>query len=153
MSKPRKKPLVFRANRDIGGHHDPEILLGMARGVWADHWAQEKEEAGVSFSGRDIYEAAPEAPSWAEKWAKRLANSISALNGNVSLNRLYLAAKEAGFPKDRETFGFYLGMEAVGHGVNWTDDISGEHPEILVPDYEFYEGAEKHDPDTRFVRR
>jgi hypothetical protein len=155
MAKSRKKPLVFRAHQDVGGHHDPEILLGMARGVWADYWAQEQEEAGESFSGQDIYAAAPDAPTWAEKWAKKLANSIIHLNGDVSLDTLFKAARQAGFPKDRETFGFYLGMEAVGHGIHWTDNVphSDEIPKILVPDYEFYEGAERSEPDLRFVHK
>ena len=152
MGTPRKKPLVFKARRAKGGHHDPEITLGMARGVWADHWAHEQEEAGESFSGMDIYEAAPDAPTWAERWAEKLASSIVALNG-APLDSLYRAAKTAGFPKDRETFGFYLGMQAVGHGVNWNDDISvgPNTPTILVPDYEFYEGAERNQPDVRFA--
>jgi hypothetical protein len=147
------KSLKFKSHRDVGMHHDPEITLGMARGVWASHWANEQEEAGESFSGQDIYEAAPDAPTWAEKWAKKLASSICHLNGDRPLDLLFREAQQAGFPRDRETFGFYLGMQAVGHGVHWTDDVpfKNERPEILVPSYEFYEGAERSEPDTRLV--
>jgi len=155
MPKSKKKTLTFRSTRNVGAHHDPEILLGMARGVWADHWATEQEENGESFSGQDIYEAAPNAPAWAEKWARKLASSISHLNGDVPLDMLFRSAQQAGFAKDREAFGFYLGMEAVGHGIHWTDDVpsSDDVPKILVPNYEFYEGAERSEPDLRFVRR
>lgn len=31
MGTPRKKPIVFKARQAKGGHHDPEITLGMAR--------------------------------------------------------------------------------------------------------------------------
>ena len=148
---PKSRPLTFKSHRPTGAHHDPEILLGMARGVWADYWANEQEEAGESFSGQDIYEAAPDAPEWAEKWARKLASSILRLNGD-SLDSLYKKARDVGFPKDRETFGFYLGMQAVGHGVAWDDDVPAGHDlKILVPSYEFYEGAERSEPDTRFV--
>jgi hypothetical protein len=150
---PKSKPLTFRAKRPSGAHHDPEILFGMARGVWADLWATEAEEAGESFSGVDIYDAAPDAPDWAEAWAKKLAAAICHLNGDQKLDALFRAAKEAGFPRDREAFGYYLGMQAVGHGVHWTDDVpfTNSKPKILVPSYEFYEGAERSEPDLRFV--
>ena len=156
MPKTRKKPLTFRSNRDVGGHHSPEIILGMARGVWAIHWADELEEAGESrsLSGQDIYEIAPETPAWAEKWAKKLAGSICHLNGDRSLDMLFREVKQAGFPRDQESFGYYLGMQAVGSGVHWTDDVpfGNSKPKILVPSYEFYEGAERSEPDLRFVR-
>jgi hypothetical protein len=132
--------------------HHPEILRGMARGPWADTWASEQEEKGRSFSSMDLYEVAPEAPRWTEKWAKKLASSIVALN-QLSLDDLYAVACEAGFQKSEETFGFYLGMQAVGHGIAWTDDISGNAPKILIPSYEFYHGAENSEPDLRFVKR
>ena len=57
-----------------------EILRGMARGPWASYWASEEEENGASFSGMDIYEAAPEAPKWAAAWAERLPFAITELN-------------------------------------------------------------------------
>jgi hypothetical protein len=126
----------------------------MSRGVWALYWAQEQEEAGKSFSGTNIYEIAPDAPGWAEKWAEKLAGSICHLNGNLTLDHLYLTALEAGFPRDREAFGYNLGMQAIGSEVHWTDDISvgPDTPKILVPSYEFYEGAERSEPDVRFAR-
>ena len=134
----RKRPLVFKKHkRIVGGHHDPEIKLGMARGPWADYWAQEQEERGRSFSGVDIYEAAPDAPEWAEVWAQRLAEEVVRLNG-ASLDALYREAVTEGFAKNRETFGFYLGMQSIGHGVSWNDDISGANLEIMLPRLEFY---------------
>ena len=151
---PKSKPLVFRARRAIGAHFDPEILLGMARGVWSLMWADEQEERGRSLSGMDIYEEAPDAPDWAERWAGRLATCILRINKR-SPEELYEEAVRAGFHKNRETFGYYLGMQAVGHGVHWTDDVpySKDRPEILVPSYEFYEGAEQGEPDTRFIHK
>jgi hypothetical protein len=125
-----------------------EILLGMARGPWACAWASEREEEGESFSGMDIYAAAPDAPRWAAEWAERLAYAVSELNGQ-SLESLYRAAQEAGFARDRETFGYYLGMQATGAGVRWDDDLSSPGLKVRVPSAEFYEGAQ---PDLRFVK-
>lgn len=126
--------------------HDNNILLGMAKGPWADHWATIQEEKGKSFSGMDIYEAAPDPPRWAKAWAKRLADSMVLLN-ETPLALIYAAAQKAGFAKNAETFGFYMGMEAVGHGIHWTDD-GADDIKIKVPSMEFYEGAQ---PDLRFV--
>lgn len=127
---------------------DEEILRGMARGPWAIQWANEQEEAGESFSGQDIYEAAPEAPRWTKKWARDLADAITSANGIASLEELYQAAVSDGFAKDRETFGYYLGMQAQGHGVSWDDDHSADLV-IRVPSMELYEGAR---PNLRFMK-
>ena len=137
-----------------GFSHDSEILHGMSRGVWASHWADEQEEKGKSVrGGTDLYEVAPKTPGWAMKWANKLAGTIQHLNG-IEVDELFEMARNAGFKKDKESFGFYLGMQAVGSGVHWTDDLTAvETPTILVPDYEFYKGAELHDPDIRFVKR
>lgn len=133
--------------------HDPDILRGMARGPWAVHWANEAEEAGESFSGVDLYEIAPKTPRWAEKWARRLADSIAGLN-QASLSELYQHAVSVGYSRDKESFGYHLGMQSTGEGVSWSDDSSaGHHGDILLPYYVFYEGAETHDPDIRFARR
>jgi len=141
MAKAKRK-----ASRTPSSRHDTEILLGMARGPWADRWANEQEEAGESFSGQDIYELAPEAPRWAEAWAVRIADAIVKLNG-ASLDELYHVAQREGFSKDREAFGFYLGMQSCGHGVAWDDDFATD-VKIKLPSAEFYEGAQ---PDLRFV--
>jgi len=128
--------------------HDRDILRGMARGPWADTWAQEQEEKGESFSGMDIYEIAPEAPRWAARWTERLADAIAEVN-DTPLSHLFTAAKAVGFPRDEESFGFYLGMQAVGHGIRWDDDVSTDL-KIRVPSMEFYENAK---PDLRFISR
>ena len=129
--------------------HDRDILRGMARGPWADTWAIEQKEQGESFSGMDIYEAAPEAPLWAEKWAERLADAIVKIN-DTPLSHLFTGARAVGFTRDEETFGFYLGMQAVGHGIRWDDDVRGSTLKIGVPSMEFYENAK---PNLRFISR
>lgn len=136
-----------------GFSHDSEILHGMSRGVWANHWASAQEEKGRSFSGQNLFDIAPKTPAWAVKWANKLADTIQKLNG-IDVDALFEMAREAGFDKDRESFGFYLGMQAVGAGVRWTDDLSSrDAPKILVPSYQFYPGAEQAEPDIRFIKR
>ena len=118
--------------------HDKEILAGISRGVWSDLWATEQEEKGRSFSQRDITEAAPRTPPWAKKWAKGVADKIVSLNGQ-SLTALFDLVKKHGFPHDEESFGILLGLQAVGHGVSWSDDTRGL-PEgaIQLPRTDFY---------------
>jgi hypothetical protein len=120
--------------------HDPEILRGMVRGPWADLWACEQEEQGASFSGKDIYEVAPEPPRWAKQWGANLATKIllvnidrpSRVSSKPGLLGLYEDAVSDGFAKNKETFGYYLGMQACGHGVSWTDDHSSSM-KITIP--------------------
>ena len=128
--------------------HDPEILLGMARGPWACLWGDAEEEAGARLSGVDLYAEAPEAPEWAEEWAKKLAAAIVMLN-SASLEEIYRAARQEGFAKDREAFGYYLGLQATGAGVRWNNDLSGSDLKIKIPTTEFYDGVRE--VDTRFV--
>jgi len=130
----------------FGSPESQEILTEMARGPWASLWGDEQEAAGESLSGVDLYQAAPPTPRWAIRWAEDLAHKIVLANLNRArlsdkpgLEGLYEEARRAGFAKDRETFGFYLGMQSIGHGVNWTDDLRGRPDvEIVLPYDEFY---------------
>lgn len=117
--------------------HNTEILYGMARGPWADHWSHVQEERGRSLSGQNIYDICPEPPRTAKAWARRLADSIVEANDGLGLEPLFLSARDAGFEKSREDFGFYLGCEATGMGIRWDDDISTDL-KIEVPYREFY---------------
>jgi len=133
---------------------DSTILQGMARGPYASWWSTNMEDQGRSFSGQDIMEAAPNTPRWAHAWAKKLGKSISSLN-RATLSNLYASAQDVGYYGTAETFGVHLGMETVGSGIAWTDDLKGATSlKILVPSYEMWgPGCEKSEPDTRFVRR
>jgi hypothetical protein len=149
-SPKQTKSYRSRTSSETVQHHDPEILHGMSRGPWSVLWANYQEEAGASFSGQDIYELAPEAPAWAKEWARKLASAIVQLNGNFSLEQIYRAAQGEGFARDKEAFGYYLGMQSAGHGVAWDDDISGATLKIRHPSSEFYEGVR--DIDMRFIQ-
>jgi hypothetical protein len=136
-----------KSKKNRRSEHDSEILRGLAHGPWTMRWASEQEEQGESFSGMDIYELAPEAPRWVARWASAVADTIVQINGR-SLEDLYLRAQGEGFTKNRETFGYYLGMQATGEGVRWDDDLSGTDLKIKVPSGELYEGTK---PDLRFI--
>lgn len=115
------------------------VLYGMAKGPWASWWACEQEEKGRSFSGVNIYDACPEPPPKARKWAKKVYAKIADLNNASKRDMLilFLIAQKEGFSKDAEAFGFYLGCEASGMGIRWDDDLSTDL-KIVVPQIEFY---------------
>lgn len=117
--------------------HDQDILDGVSRGVWADLWANEQEEKGVSFSGMDVCDCAPKTPRWAQRWARKVANAIVEANGK-SLEDLYQLVRTHGYPYDRAQFGLHLGMQTAGHGMSWSDDTRMSHDMIKVPYREFY---------------
>jgi hypothetical protein len=145
MPKKQKK-----TQSSSGTDHDPEILRGLARGPWSLLWASEAEALGESLSGIDVYAEAPDAPKWANRWAQSLADAIVALNGNTSLNVIFQQARGEGFAKDRENFGACLGLQVVGAGVRWDDDLRGTNLKIRYPSSELYEGATT--VDLRFIR-
>ena len=120
-------------------NHNREILYGMAKGPWADFWAQREEEKGEHFSGMNIYDICPEPPRAAKAWARKIADRIVEMNEGLSLGALYLAARHDGFSHDEEDFGFYLGCEASGMGIRWDDDLTPNvNLEIKVPYNEIY---------------
>lgn len=122
----------------LSNNWDQEILDGMARAMFVTTWAHEQEEKGRSFSGKDLMDVAP-ATSRDAKWAAiHLANHIIARNKVEHLTDLYARALAAGGRGDAKTFGHYVAMEAMGHGVSWFDN----NPEfdIDIPDYEYYPG-------------
>ncbi len=52
---------------------------------------------------------------------------------------LYALVKVFGYPYDRERFGFDLGMQAIGHGISWSDYVRKiPHETIRLPRTEFY---------------
>lgn len=117
--------------------HDPDILEGIPRGVFADRWAQEKEEEGESFGGQDIMDIAPKTPASAKKWGREVADEIVRMNGK-SLADLYELVIEHGYPHDKASFGFHLGMQTAGHGVSWADDTNLPYDTIKLPSREYY---------------
>ena len=126
-------------NRKSKFSHDREILHRLAKGPWADFWANRQEEKGQSFSQQNIYDICPEPPRTAKVWAREIADRIVEMNGGLPLEALYLTARHDGFAPDREEFGFYLGCQASGMGIGWDDDLTpGSELKIEVPQREFY---------------
>lgn len=118
--------------------HDPQILAGIPRGVWTDLWALEQEDKGRSFEGQELTSIAPKTPAWAKKWGSKVADDIVRLN-DKSLAELYGLVVEHGYPHDKDQFGLHLGMQAVGHGISWSDDTRGlPESAIELPRTDFY---------------
>lgn len=118
---------------------DATILVGLIRAPWSDWWAREQEERGRSFSGQDVYDAAPgRFPRAAQLWGVRVANEIERMNG-TTLAQLFAEAVQSGYPNDAEHFGADLGLQASGHGVSYMDDMPAGAPDFIkLPYREFY---------------
>lgn len=100
---------------------EQSIIKGMAKTLSTLAWADfaEEHDATSGFSGQDLMEISPEPSQFAIKRAEELYDSIEEMNG-VDLNGFVPPGEDDSF--DLEKFGFYLVMEALGHGVAWTDD-------------------------------
>jgi hypothetical protein len=128
------------------------VLEGMAKGPWSVYWAEEEESNGKSFFGIDVYKEAPTPPAWANRWAKKVSEEIVKLNkrkigmvlkgiktsiGDIA-NSIFYAYPEKKQP-DYEQIGMWLGCQAAGMGINWTDNLPYKAPfSLKVPQREFY---------------
>ncbi len=123
------------------------IILSMARTLFVCAWADAIEEAGRARSGGDFMADAPATPEEALKAAKKLAALFRKENG-VDMAELLKRATEAD-PYDFDfedpdeddleylrTFGHYMAMSALGHGVCWDDDHATF--EVKEPHFEYY---------------
>jgi hypothetical protein len=118
--------------------HRPEILHGMARAAFVNDWAQ-RQEAKPGFrgwQGAELMDIAPKTSARANKWAKALASAFEQKNGGRSLDDLYAEALNIGGSGSPETFGHYLAMQAMGHGVSWFDN--NPKFDLHIPRSEFY---------------
>lgn len=116
-----------------------QCLYGMAKGPWANWWANEQEEKGRSFSQQNIYDLCPEPPPAARKWARDVYEKIAFLNTYFpeGMTMIFAKAKSEGFAGNAEEFGFYLGCQVSGMGIAWDDDLSTNY-KIELPHQEFY---------------
>ena len=114
-----------------------EIIVGMAHCVWALSWADEQDRTaeGVSLSGMDVYEVAPNTPFEAERLAYFVARKIEALN-----RRTLSSYFEAIGGDDAEGFGCDLMLACLGNdsGILYKleeNNIDMQRPSIEQPDY------------------
>jgi hypothetical protein len=111
----------------------------VARTLFVTAWADKEEEAGHSYPGQELMDAAPSTPPEAELTASELIRSAEVLNGSdlqAMLAQALRAINVEDSPRNRREFGFLLAMQALGHGVG-LDDSFGNHG-LKVPDIEFY---------------
>lgn len=122
---------------------DKSILEGMARALWADAWATHEENCGRCHSGEEITEVMPPVEEVARYEAARLYGKIECAN-HVDMAVIKRAAFIAdgmtdvyGSPdcwtqatdEQCQELGWCLAMQALGHGVSWTDN----HAEFFLP--------------------
>lgn len=132
-------------------HFRDIILRSMSRTLWVDAYASEVEERNANGDmtlraashGEDWMDVAPETPEAARAMALELCARIEKLNSRTVEDGFIVALVADGmrlargqsldaFEQDdgsddlsdhlADQFGHYLVMEALGHGVAWTDD-------------------------------
>lgn len=113
-----------------------DIIMAMARAFWVDAWASREEEEGrrAAGPGEDLMDAAPPTPAVAIHFARQYAKDFQTANDADLMDLYQRAAAMPGKHREEPTeadFGHYIAMEAMGHGVGWSDD----HPEhgFVVP--------------------
>lgn len=128
----------------LSGNYERQIIDAMARAMFVTTWADRMEERGLGhkLSGQKLMDIAPKTSRDALAAAKKLAAMFAEANEGASMNDLYaralnVAGKHEG-DASPHSFGHYMAMEAMGHGVSWTDD----HPEfkVNIPRFEYYPG-------------
>lgn len=133
------------------------IVNAIARAWFVSAWASKQEEKGRSFSGQELMDVAPKTPRHAREAALIYLGRLECANKRDICGLLHDAAKAdyatagitdgmyvepdgfVGAYTDSEyarTFGHYIGMEALGHGVSWFDDHA--EFELIIPRTEYY---------------
>jgi hypothetical protein len=153
-------------------HINKRVLGGMARAYFVDAWAQCEEDDGRSYPGQDMCDVAPETAKDAynkalyhyaeiEAATRARAREISTLIRKLG-SYLNEPAQTDAIPQcipiqqevdrlgiDQEygdeeyTFGWYLGMESLGHGVTWADDHDPHRLVIPLVDSLMYSEIEE----------
>lgn len=109
-----------------------DIEKSMSKTLYVNEFADMTDELLVNVgSGADFMDVAGETPHAYRFEAAYLAGEIEHLN-RASLAQMYMLALEVGDLPDtaenRQTFGHYMVMESLGHGVSWGDDhVDFEH--------------------------
>ncbi len=112
------------------------IVEGIARALYVDLWMNEMEEAGLAkgWSGMDVMDLASETSPEAYEKAKELYKQIEESN-DVDLE-FFVPPGEDENEFNEELLGHYLTLEALGHGVSWSDDH--EDHGLKIPSTEYY---------------
>lgn len=128
----------------LSGDYERQIIDAMARAMFVTTWADRMEERGLGhkLSGQKLMDIAPKTSRDALAAAKKLAAMFAEANEGASMSDLYARALNVAGKHEGDTsphsFGHYMAMEAMGHGVSWTDN----HPEfkVNIPFFEYYPG-------------
>jgi len=128
----------------LSGNYERQIVDAMARAMFVTTWADRMEERGRGreLAGQKLMDIAPKTSRDALAAAKNLAARFAEANEGASMNDLYARALNVAGKHEGDTsphsFGHYMAMEAMGHGVSWTDS----HPKfkVNIPYFEYYPG-------------
>jgi hypothetical protein len=98
------------------------MLKGIEDALWLPAWADSMEEAQSRTPRHTTRETAAEMPPETRTLARQFAAELVRLNRGT-LPDIHARASEAdGRQADPKALGYYLTMQAIGHGVGWTDD-------------------------------
>lgn len=112
------------------------MLEGIVDGIWLPNWANAIEEEGERTPRNITRATADKPPSSAYEKAEEFARELRERN-RATLTELRERASVAdGAPADPEELGYYLAMQAQGHGVSWFDDH--EVFDITIPYAEWH---------------
>lgn len=98
------------------------VVGGIAEAYWLDAWSSAIEEEGGKLPWPRInLDTADPMPQTVRRAASFYANAIEVMNGE-RLGDIILRAEAAdGVSIDAHELGYYLTMQAMGHGIAWTD--------------------------------
>lgn len=143
MSKGQKQKETKKSEGSLKKQaNKSSIVQGFADALFKSSWADFQEEKGASFSGKEILDVAPDTPQEVVSFADRQIGNIESANG-ISFDSFVPPGEEEG-TYDPWELGWYLGMQYLGQGVNWSDDHQ-DHG-LQIPFGQF--GILEHDPEN-----
>lgn len=161
----KKNPIGHEAAPKYESDLEDVILGGIADALHVSAWADAEEEAGRTYPGMELTEIAPPRTEAAETEALRIAEAYKIANKaslRASLTQATIAdqaeAEKTSKPipvgalgrndtwEDRvayaKEFGWYIGMQALGHGVAWDDDHASFPHAVPRAEFHYFDPAE-----------
>lgn len=118
------------------------ILNKIADTLWANayiDWIEEDYENRRHLgpgAGGEWFDVLPPTPDVVKIKARKFATDIEELHDNAPIHALYYIISDVGDIGDIEEFGYYITMEALGHGVSWKDNYPSHG--LNIPYEEIY---------------
>jgi len=127
-----------------------EFRHWVARTLFVTAWADWKDQygGGAPGNGCNLMEEAPETPVYVYQSADDLIEKLGDVDALIAKAKAVWKPERKGGGSAAEELGYCMAMQAMGHGVGWTDyqePFEGWHPSVHF-EYSYFDLDDEHYP-------